>query len=96
LRSAADAYPGKQVDITMCGAEVDQNTVIGQVMQNKYGISGIGSCADAASYCESFEVQSKCPYTCGRCKAPPTLDLENPLNNIGMDFGFGAGSGFFG
>jgi len=80
----------------MCGAEVDQNTVIGQVMRNKYGISGIGSCADAASYCESFQVESLCPYTCGRCKAAPTFDLENPLNNIGMDLGLGAGSGFFG
>jgi len=91
LRSVVDEVP-----ISMCGAEVDQNTVIGQVMRNKYGISEIGSCADAASYCESFQVQSLCKYTCGRCKAAPSLDLENPLNNFGMDWGFGAGSGFFG
>jgi len=88
------AYPGTQHPVAVCGNEADQNDVIGQEMQDKYGISGIVGCGSAASYCESLHVQSLCPYTCGRCKQ--LLDLDNPLNNIGLDIGLGAGSGFFG
>jgi len=88
------AYPATQRPVTPCTSGDDQNDKIGQEMQNRYGVSGIVGCASAASYCESLNVQTLCPYTCGRCKQ--LIDIENPLNNIGMDIGLGAGSGFFG
>jgi len=95
-RQIAGVYPGTQVPVSICGAEVDQNDEIGQQML-AFGISGIADCGAAADYCESYTIQSLCPYTCGRCQAAVAYswDVQNPFNNIGLDFGF-AGSGFWG